>query len=264
MIMDVPIYSIKGKASKKSTTLPDAFSEPVRLDLIRRAVNASRANRRQPYGASKDAGFRHSVSWPGKGRGMARTPRKNGGGGRGAEAPNTIGGRRAHPPKVEKDWSLKINTKENKKAFRSALAATSQELYVLARGHQIPEKATLPYIVEDKIETLAKDNKGGSLTKRANSLLENLGLLEDVKRSREGHGIRAGKGKSRGRKYRTPRSVLVVLSENNDAEKAFRNLSGVDVTTSKNLNTELLAPGGDPGRLVVFSKSAVSALGERL
>ena len=154
--------------------------------------------------------------------------------------------------------------RDSKKAFKSALAATSQESYVLARGHQIPEKATLPYVVEDKIETLAKDNEGGSLTKRATSLLEDLGLLEDVKRAREGKGIRAGKGKSRGRKYRTPKSVLLVLSEDSDSEKAFRNLSGVDVTTSKNLNTELLAPGGDPGRLVIFSKSAVSALGERL
>ena len=36
--MEVPIYSIKGKASKKSAQLPDAFSEPVRLDLIRKAV----------------------------------------------------------------------------------------------------------------------------------------------------------------------------------------------------------------------------------
>ena len=105
--MEVPIYSIKGKASKKSAKLPDAFNEPVRLDLIRKAVRASRANRIQPYGASKGAGFRHSVSWPGKGRGMARTPRKNGGGGRGAEAPNTIGGRRAHPPKIEKKCSSK-------------------------------------------------------------------------------------------------------------------------------------------------------------
>ena len=94
--------------------------------------------------------------------------------------------------------------------------------------------------------------------------MEDLGLLEDVKRAREGKGIRAGKGKSRGRKYRTPKSVLLVLSEDSDSERAFRNLSGVDVTTSKNLNTELLAPGGDPGRLVIFSKSAVSALGERL
>ena len=55
-----------------------------------------------------------------------------------------------------------------------------------------------------------------------------------------------------------------MLSENNGSENAFRNLSGVDVTTSKDLNTELLAPGGDPGRLVVFSEAAVSALEERL
>ena len=160
--MKVPIYSVKGKQSKSSATLPDAFSEPIRLDLIRRAVRAARANRRQAYGASKGAGFRHSVSWPGKGRGMARTPRKNGGGGRGAQAPNTVGGRRAHPPKVEKQWDLKINSKERRKAFRSALAATAQESYVNARGHVIPEKTTLPYIVDNKIESLSKDHEGES------------------------------------------------------------------------------------------------------
>ena len=42
--MKVPIYSMKGKASKSSATLPSAFEEPVRLDLIRRAVRAARAN----------------------------------------------------------------------------------------------------------------------------------------------------------------------------------------------------------------------------
>jgi len=255
---------MKGKASKSSATLPSAFEEPVRLDLIRRAVRAARANRRQTYGAAKSAGFRHSVSWPGKGRGMARTPRKNGGGGRGAQAPNTVGGRRAHPPKAEKEWDLKINSKEKKKAFRSALAATSQESYVSARGHELPDKTTLPYVVEDKIENIASDHEGESLTKRAMAMLDGLGLSEDVDRSTEGRGIRAGKGKRRGRKYRTPKSVLVVLSENNGSERAFRNLSGVDVTTAKELNTELLAPGGDPGRLVIFSKAAVSALGDRL
>ena len=262
--MKVPIYSVKGKASKSSATLPAAFEEPIRLDLIRRAVRAARANRRQAYGAAKGTGFRHSVSWPGKGRGMARTPRKNGGGGRGAQAPNTVGGRRAHPPKAEKEWDLKINSKEKKKAFRSALAATSQESYVSARGHELPDKTTLPYVVEDKIENIASDHEGESLTKRAMAMLDGLGLSEDVDRSTEGRGIRAGKGKRRGRKYRTPKSVLVVLSENNGSERAFRNLSGVDVTTAKELNTELLAPGGDPGRLVIFSKAAVSALGDRL
>ena len=111
---------------------------------------------------------------------------------------------------------------------------------------------------------MATDHEGESLTKRAMALLDGLGVGEDVDRSYDGKGIRAGKGKRRGRKYRTPKSVLVVLSENNGSEKAFRNLSGVDVTTANNQNTELLAPGGDPGSLVVFSKAAVSALGERL
>jgi len=262
--MKVPVYSMKGKASKSSTTLPAAFEEPIRLDLIRRAVRSARANRRQAYGASREAGLRHSVSWPGKGRGMARTPRKNGGGGRGAEAPNTVGGRRAHPPKAEKEWELKINSKERKKAFRSALAATAQESYVSARGHVIPEKVTLPYVIDNQIEKISGKHEGEAITKRALSLLDGLGLSEDIDRSTDGKGIRAGKGKRRGRKYRTPKSILVVLSENNGSENAFRNLSGVDVTTSKDLNTELLAPGGDPGRLVVFSKAAVSALEERL
>ena len=262
--MKVPVYSVKGKASKSSINLPEAFNESVRLDLIRRSVRAAQANRRQAYGASLSAGFRHSVSWPGKGRGMARTPRKNGGGGRGAEAPNTVGGSRAHPPKVEKDWSQKINSKENRKAFRSALAATAQENYVRDRGHFVPEKLLLPIVVEDKIESISSEHDGEAITKRAVLMFNGLGINKDVKRSSKGKGIRAGKGKRRGRKYRTPKSVLVVLSENSGSEKAFRNLSGVDVTTANGLNTELLAPGGDPGRLVVFSKAAISALGDRL
>ena len=72
--MKVPIYSANGELSKNKIDLPNAFGDPVRVDMIRRAVKAARANRRQSYGPSKRAGLRHSVSWPGKGRGMARTP----------------------------------------------------------------------------------------------------------------------------------------------------------------------------------------------
>jgi large subunit ribosomal protein L4e len=136
--------------------------------------------------------------------------------------------------------------------------------YASARGHVVPEKVTLPYVVDNKIENISSEHEGESITKRALSLLEGLGLGEDIERSTDGKGIRAGKGKRRGRKYRTPKSILVVFSKSNGAENAFRNLSGVDVTTSKDLNTELLAPGGDPGRLVVFSEAAVSALEKRL
>ena len=43
---------------------------------------------------------------------------------------------------------------------------------------------------------------------------------------------------------------------------AAGNLLGVDITTVKNLNVELLAPGTHPGRLTVWAKSAFEKLGE--
>ena len=55
-----------------------------------------------------------------------------------------------------------------------------------------------------------------------------------------------------------------MLSEFNGTERAFRNLAGVEVTTAAQLNTEMLAPGGDPGRLMVISQPALKALEERL
>tara|TARA_B100000315_G_scaffold244260_1_gene268595 strand:+ start:2237 stop:2467 length:231 start_codon:yes stop_codon:yes gene_type:complete len=76
--------------------------------------------------------------------------------------------------------------------------------------------------------------------------------------------VRAGRGKRRGRRYRRPKSTLVVLSEFNGSERAFRNLGGVEVTTTAQLNTEMLAPGGDPGRLMVISQPALKALEARL
>ncbi|MBU4189607.1 MAG: 50S ribosomal protein L4, partial [Candidatus Thermoplasmatota archaeon] len=54
---EINVYSVDGKI-KKSIKLPELFNEPLRIDLIRKAVNASRANRRQAYGTSKESGKR--------------------------------------------------------------------------------------------------------------------------------------------------------------------------------------------------------------
>tara|TARA_Y100000588_G_C14270352_1_gene932030 strand:- start:2522 stop:3310 length:789 start_codon:yes stop_codon:yes gene_type:complete len=261
--MKVPIYSANGELSKNKIDLPNAFGDPVRVDMIRRAVKAARANRRQSYGPSKRAGLRHSVSWPGKGRGMARTPRKFGGSGPGAEAPNTVGGRRAHPPVVEKKLGEKMNVKERRKAFRSALAATTDLEMVKNRGHLVDDGISLPFVVDDAIEKINEVNDDESLTGVATDLIEELGISADIQRAKEGRHIRAGKGKLRGRKYRVPKSALLVLSEFNGTELAFRNIQGVDVTTAAQLNTELLAPGGAPGRLVIFTKNALKKLEDR-
>src|SRR6056297_39690 len=108
-----------------SVDLPAVFEKTVRPDLIKRAVLAAQANRKQDYGADDYAGMRTSAESPGSGRGMAHVPRTNG---QGARVPQTVGGRKAHPPKEEKDRTLDINTKERKKAVRSAVAAATASM----------------------------------------------------------------------------------------------------------------------------------------
>ena len=75
-------YVVEAKDGK-AVTLPEAFSSEVRPDIIRSAVHASRANRRQSYGhrehdgkRAPQPGMKHSVEWWGKGRGVSRIMRK--------------------------------------------------------------------------------------------------------------------------------------------------------------------------------------------
>ncbi|MAY12338.1 MAG: 50S ribosomal protein L4, partial [Euryarchaeota archaeon] len=115
------VYEIDVKLGKK-LDLPSSFNSEIRSDLVRMAVASSRANRRQAYGSRPHrgklrpmAGMKHSVEWWGKGRGVSRIMRRTGQR-RGAQNPHTLGGRRAHGPKVEKDWSRKLNRNERRLA----------------------------------------------------------------------------------------------------------------------------------------------------
>jgi len=236
--------------------LPLAYSSPVRPDLIARAVVAAQSHRRQPFGTSLTAGARHSVQWSGKGKGVSRTPRLMDSM-RGAQAPNTVGGRPAHPPKVERIWEKKINRKERLLAFASALAATRESKLAQERGHTLPHALHLPVVIDDPVEEI-------SHTHEARVLLERLKLWDDVERARSGTHMRAsGRARRRGRVRRTPRSLLVVTSGPRKA-LGFRNLAGVEVVPARRLATEDLAPGGAAGRLTMFSRAAVELLRERL
>jgi len=55
---------------------------------------------------------------------------------------------------------------------------------------------------------------------------------------------------------------LVVVAENKGIVEAARNVPGVDVVTVADLNVELLAPGTHPGRLTVWTSSAIERLGD--
>jgi len=264
------VYDIDVELGKK-VSLPDSFNSEIRTDLVKLAVASARANRRQAYGSNPHEGKRKpmsgmklSVEWWGKGRGVSRIMRRTGQR-RAAQSPHTLGGRRAHGPKVEKDWSRKLNRNERRQARNSALTATTNIEMVSNRGHRFAEEiSSLPIILGDysengeKIDIEAFNLNGG--TRKINAIFEALGLGDDLRRAREGRKIRAGKATMRGRVHKTPKSILLVVANKDGLAKAARNLPGVDVVAAKDLSAEHLAPGGDLGRLTVFTKTAVEAL----
>ncbi len=248
----VNIYNLKGKVDKE-TTLPAVFDTSYRPDVIRRSVVAAQANRRQPYGPNVRAGQRHAASTWGKGRGVARVQRMTQGR-RAVQSPNNVGGRRAHPPRPEEDRGKKINVKERRLGRASALAATTNKQLVAARGHKFNAKFTLPLVVNDNFEKIQR-------TKKMIDLFNSLELDRELDRAKNGRHVRAGRGKLRGRRYKTPKSVLVIVSDDSTCGPALNNILGVDVATPESLNTELLAPGGDPGRLVIITQGALEKMG---
>ncbi len=261
--MDVKVLDISNKEIGKKK-LPSQFSEPLRLDIIKRVVVAILSNQRQPYGSDPGAGMRASAKLSRRrhnyktsyGIGISRVPRKimsrrgtrlNW---RAAFAPGTVGGRRAHPPKAEKIWEKKVNEKERKKAIRSALSAVLDKKLVLARGHIVPE--TFPFIVEKNFENVDK-------TKKAVLALKALGFEKELTRVSK-KTVRAGKGKARGRKYKRVRGILLVVSNDCKLMKSARSIPGVEVSKVASLNAELLAPGVKPGRLTIFTEEAIEKM----
>ena len=247
----VSVYTKDGKTSG-NVEVPAVFQTAFRPDLIRKAVNAAQANRRQRYGAMPVAGERPSVEWPGKGKGMARTPRKKQASGA-AFVPNAFKGRRAHPPESRHFWNEKMNTKERRLAIASAIAATADGKAVKARGHKVADSVAFPIIVADDIAAVAA-------TSDMAEAFGKLGLGADLERAKLGVHVRAGMGKLRGRRYRTPTSVLLVTADGK-APAAF-NLAGVEVVAARNLSAEHLAPGGDAGRLTVYTQGALAQIKE--
>ena len=151
------------------------------------------------------------------------------------------------------DTAEKINVKERRLAIASALAATAQPELVKARGHRVADNLALPVVVSD-------DFVAAERTAELATALAAVGVGADLERAKNGVHVRAGMGKLRGRAYRTPRSVLLVTADGK-APAAF-NLAGVDVVSAKNVSAEDLAPGGDAGRLTVYTQGAIAQLKE--
>ena len=252
------VHGINGSVTG-SVELPQQFHERIREDLIQRAVLAENSLKLQPQGHSPLAGMNTTARYygamnsyrTGRHMGRAMRPRQKLAGGRQGDVrriPSGVKGRRATPHMIEKTLVENINRKEYQKAIASAIAATADPEYV-NKTHAV--SATLPLIVSNDIENVRK-------TKEILKILETLKLHQDLEKSDKPTLRKGLRRLAKRRHYR--RSVLIVVNDDKGAVKAARNIPGVDICTVKQLKAGLLAPGGHPGRLTLWSESAVKNL----
>ncbi|AFS82702.1 50S ribosomal protein L4 [Candidatus Nitrosopumilus sediminis] len=240
--------------------LPIIFSTPFRRELIHKAFTNLTSHKFQRQGRKPMAGMDvvADSNDPPTGQGVSRVARMQGGGGgrqgQGAEVASTRGGRQAHPPIVEKAIYKKLNKKENKLALCSAIAATASKNLVESRGHKIEGIESFPIIVSDDIESISK-------TSEIIKVMDSLKLSQDVKRLNS-RKPRSGQSRLRGRTKKIGKSVLFVTGDSSNLSKATGSIPGVEVRNVKELSVLDLAPGSDPIRLTVYSKSAIEEIGK--
>ena len=252
----VNVYDLDGK---KAGTI-EVPQHAVRSDIIGKVVHAAQLSRRQPYGANVLAGKRTSAHYHGKreyrytmmNKEMSRIPRIHGSVGNLAYtarfAPHAVKGRRAHPPTTQKVWTKKINARERSAALRYALRAACNVAAVQNRGHRCTEA---PLLFVDDFERLEH-------TKAVKVLLEKI-FPDELERCRR-KTVRAGRGTLRGRRYRTKKGPLVVVTGACPAERAVQAIPGIEVCHVDALTVESLAPGAVAGRLIITTQAGFSRL----
>ncbi|MFX0058718.1 MAG: 50S ribosomal protein L4 [Candidatus Heimdallarchaeota archaeon] len=252
----INVYNLEGK-KKALIDIPKVFLNKPRSDIVQITSEVYQSNNKQIQGRDKRAGLRNTaISW-GTGHGMSRAPRIQGSGFPTARnvgrVPFAKGGRRTHPIKAEKKTKKKINRKSKIRSLISAISASGDLYWVNNRGHITDDIPEIPLVVDDKIQTIRK-------TSAIYSTLCELGLKNELAKVKKTKKVRAGKGKRRGRKYKSKKGILIVIKDDFGIVKASRNIPGTDIVKFENLNIDNVAPGGVPGRLIVWSQSAFNEL----
>lgn len=255
--MKATLYDLKGE-KKSEVQLPEFFDMPVREDIVAKYLESYKLMNKQLHAPYAEAGKRHSASgtishrrheWKGHyGKGISRVPRKAMWR-RGtqfywvaAEVAGTRGGRRAHPPRAFIS-PRKVNDKEIKLAMLSALAATANEKFVTSRYASIDKLNVKTPVIVEKLDG-AKSKDVIAMLKKVFGDISNV-LLQTKE-------VRAGSGKSRGRRYKSNAGLLVIKG----SDEKFK-MSGVDVITWEELEITDLYP---LGRLSVFTQKALEEL----
>lgn len=258
--MKTKLFNKSGKSTKE-VALPKNFTSKIRPDILAKVFEVQKLIYSQQYGSKPNAGAGYSASgiikhkrhdWKSSyNKGISRIPRKimsrNGSSFNwvGATVSNTRGGRRPHSPTSLKNVFSKINKKEYIIAMNSAFSATIDKEYLSLK---YSEEINSGLIFEKEILTLK--------SKELFSLFEKL-LGETFKKALKKKKVRAGRGKTRGRKYKRNAGLLFVIGNEESMKR-----KGIDVINVTNLKISDLAPNGEPGRLVFYTEKAIKEIGE--
>jgi len=252
--------SVQGGDKKDSVTIPTVFKAPLRPDLVRLVHTNMAKNSRQAVANKEESGYDTAAASWGTGRAVARIPRVPGGGthrsGQAAFGNMCRGGGMFAPTKTWRRWHRKTNTVQKRHAVAASIAASGIPALVMARGHRVDEVPELPLVVKpDMLEGCEK-------TKKAVAILSQLGLDAELEKVKSNKKLRAGRGKCRNRRWVMKKGPLVIYEEEEktNIERGFRNIPGVELANVNRLNLLQLAPGGNFGRLCVWTESAFKKL----
>ncbi|MEN9626112.1 MAG: hypothetical protein RL557_440 [archaeon] len=256
--MKLTILDKNGKKMKEFTT--ELFEEPIRIDIIRKVIEAEREW--HPNAPKLYAGMNRSASgqvrhkrhsWKSdRGKGMPRIPKKQMWrrgtqfSWEGAIIPSVRGGRRAHPPHGQLN-NKKINKKEYQKAFLSSLSYISSPAEVQKKYdslHTTSFNLSLPIIFDSQFFQMKTKEFLASLE----TVLGNSAAVAIQKKN-----LRAGRGKARGRKYKRSSGLLFVVGNNERAK-----ISGIEMKPAQELTVSDIAENG--ARLTAFSEQAIKDL----
>ncbi|AFP65354.1 60S ribosomal protein L1 (nucleomorph) [Chroomonas mesostigmatica CCMP1168] len=242
-ISAVNVYSCIDGVAIDQLKLPDIFSSPIRIDILKFVHLNMAKNKRQVYSVNHSAGMNTSSKSWGTGRAVSRVPRVPGGGtnrsGQGAVTNMCRGGRMFSPTTVWRKWHHKINKNHRKQAIMTAIATSGFVSLVRARGYNLEKIPEIPLVVESSVESMVQ-------TKSGKNLLKYLGVYDEKKKKK----FRAGKGKMRNRKFKNYIGPLMIYENN---LRCFRNISGIQLCSINSLNLLALAPGGHVGRFCIWT-----------
>ena len=253
----------KAGNEKGAIDLPKNFSTKIREDILAKVYEAQKLANTQPYGSKEGAGASYSASgiskkkrhdWKGTyGKGISRVPRKimsrNGASFNwvGATVSSARGGRKPHSPRAEKNLFKKVNKKELLIALNSSLTGTIN-----------PESIEKKYGIKGNSGFIFTEE---ILSTKTKEFLETMKKLfgENYEKILKKKQVRAGRGKTRGRKYKSNAGLLFVIGSE---EKMKR--KGIDVVNVNMIQIDDLSPNGEPGRFACYTEKAIKEIGERI